>query len=168
MLATALLCVAAVIFDGDSFIARCPTVGAVPATERVEVRIGPIDAPEHDQPYGTQAKQALTRMIANKTIQLDCYKQDRYGRRVCNVWAPPAATPHGAATVDVGLAMVRSGSAWWYRHYAREQTPQARTQYRNAENAARSTRTGLWAARKPVPPWNWRRSHPRKRHSARH
>jgi endonuclease YncB( thermonuclease family) len=34
---------------------------------------------------------------------------------------------------DVGLEMVRAGMAWWYREYAKEQTPEEQGAYQGAE-----------------------------------
>jgi len=50
-------------------------------------------------------------------------------------------------TVDVGLAQITTGIAWWYRQYAREQS---------AEQEARSRRARLWRDANPTAPWDWR------------
>ena len=167
MLHFAAICLVVAIFDGDTLAARCPTQATAPRYSQVHVRIGPIDAPEHGQAYGARAKQALSRLAYRKEVRLNCYKQDRYQRQVCNVWVAPPDSPGSAKTLDVGLALVTQGMAWWYRHYAAEQTPQARAQYRFAEQEARAKRAGLWADARPVPPWAWRYAHPRRHGSSR-
>ena len=53
--------------------------------------------------------------------------------------------------------MVPLGMAWWYRTYAREQTPQERGQYEYAEAEARAKRVGLWRDQDLVAPWDWRK-----------
>lgn len=58
---------------------------------------------------------------------------------------------------DVNLEQVRAGMAWWYRQYAKEQTPADRQLYELAENDARAAKRGLWADSQPVPPWEFRR-----------
>jgi endonuclease YncB( thermonuclease family) len=50
-----------------------------------------IDAPEKGQPFGQRAKQAMSDLVFGKPARLDCYKTDRYGRGVCNVWLAPAS-----------------------------------------------------------------------------
>lgn len=40
--------------------------------------------------------------------------------------------------------MVTQGMAWWYRAYAREQTPQERGQYEFAEVEAKARKVELW------------------------
>jgi endonuclease YncB( thermonuclease family) len=47
--------------------------------------------------------------------------------------------------------------AWWYRAYANVQPPKDREDYEVAEINAKMRRTGLWADKNPVPPWEWRR-----------
>lgn len=168
MLNAALLCLVVAVFDGDTLVARCPGADAAQSYQQVHVRIGPIDAPEHGQPWGDRSKQAMKRLVYRKEVRLDCYKRDRYHRRVCNVWVAPPDAASSAKTLDAGLAMVTQGMAWWYRRYAREQTPEARAQYRFAEKAARARHVGLWEDAQPIPPWTWRRTHPYKRRTPRH
>jgi len=58
---------------------------------------------------------------------------------------------------DVGLEQIRAGYAWWYRAYAKEQTPEDRERYEHAEQEAKARKVGLWRDPSPVPPWEWRR-----------
>ena len=81
-------------------------------------------------------------MIGGKAIVIEVAEPDRHGRLVSRV------TQNG---VDVGLAQIRSGLAWVY--------PWAQTMpagYREAESAARRSRSGLWRAGRPIPPWKFR------------
>lgn len=112
------------------------------------IRIAGIDAPEKAQAFGAAAKENLARLAFGKQADVRCSKRDRYGREVCNVYV-------GAR--DVGLEQVRSGHAWWYREYAREQAPEDRKVYETAESEARGARRGLWHDGTPTPPWDWRR-----------
>ena len=52
---------------------------------------------------------------------------------------------------------LKAGMAWWYREYAKEQSPEVQRAYDLAEQDARAARRGLWKDAKPVPPWEWRR-----------
>ena len=54
--------------------------------------------------------------------------------------------------------MITQGMAWWYRGYAREQTPQERGQYEFAEMEAKAKHVGLWRDAAPVAPWDWRKA----------
>lgn len=147
-------CLVVGVSDGDTITTRCGEPGAY---EQVRVRLAGIDAPEKGQAFGDRSKEAMSRLVYGKPARLDCYKTDRYGRSVCNVWVAPASASNGPLTLDAGLAMIAQGEAWWYRAYAREQTPEARGQYEFAEQEARAKHVGLWRDAEPVPPWEWRR-----------
>lgn len=114
-----------------------------------KVRIAGIDAPERHQPFGEKSRASMGELAFNQESRLDCRKQDRYRRDVCTVFI---------ADKDIGLEQVTRGMAWWYRAYAKEQTPQQRQDYEVAEFQAQSRRQGLWAEKNPVPPWEWRRA----------
>ena len=130
------------IQDGD-------TVTVLDASKQQHrIRIAGIDAPEKAQAFGAAAKENLARLAFGQQADVRCSKRDRYGREVCNVYV-------GAR--DLGLEQVRSGHAWWFREYAREQAPEDRKVYETAESEARGTRRGLWHDASPTPPWDWRR-----------
>ncbi len=131
------------VADGDTLTIRT----SQPPDYRI--RISGIDAPEKGQPFGNRSKQNLAQLALNKQAQLDCYKTDRYQRKVCRV---------AVEGRDGGREQVRVGAAWWYRAYAKEQTAAERREYENAEDQARAAKGGLWREHNPVPPWEWRRS----------
>jgi len=112
------------------------------------VRIAGIDAPEKSQAFGEASKQSLARLVHGRHVEARCPKRDRFGREVCSVFL---------GTRDVGLEQVRGGYAWWYRAYAREQTPDDRSTYEAAESDAREARRGLWNDPAPQPPSAFRR-----------
>jgi endonuclease YncB( thermonuclease family) len=144
-------CLVVGVADGDTITARC---GAAGSYEQVKVRFNGIDSPEKRQPFGERAKQAMSDLVYMKDVELDCFKTDRYGRSVCKVMGAPA--PDRPKTLDVGLAMVSQGMAWWYRAYSREQTAEERTRYEAAEAQAKAQGAGLWRDAAPTPPWEWR------------
>ena len=106
-------------------------------------------APEKKQPFGGKAKTSLSALAYNRTAEADCRKIDRFRRKVCVVFV---------GGKDVGLEQIKAGMAWWYRQYAKEQTPQERINYENAETLAKRNRYGLWNGTNPTPPWEWRRN----------
>lgn len=118
------------------------------ANQQHRIRIAGIDAPEKAQAFGASAKENLARLAFGKHADVRCSKRDRYGREVCNIYV---------GALDVGLEQVRSGQAWWYREYAREQSPEDRKIYEAAEAEARGARRGLWREAAPTAPWDWRR-----------
>ena len=117
------------------------------ASHTVRVRLGGIDAPEKSQPFGTQAKQRMAALSGGQTVAVDWTKRDRNGRLVGKLIL------NGQ---DLGLAMINSGLAWWYREYAGEQSAADQHIYAAAEQTARAAKRGLWAVADPMAPWDYR------------
>ena len=131
------------VADGD-------TITVLDATRvQHKVRLAGIDAPEKGQPFGSRAKENLSRQVYGRTVTVDWQKTDRYGRVVGVVMSKGH---------DVNLEQVRAGLAWWYREYAREQSPDDRQRYEAAEADARRAQRGLWQDSHPTPPAEWRRT----------
>jgi len=154
-----LLCTVIAVQDGDSLRVRCPPAAHDADAPVVRtVRVHAIDAPEHGQPFGNRARQALRQAVDRQPVQLACVDTDPYARLVCKVSTLSAA---GQPAEDVGLAQVRAGLAWWYQRYAGAQAPDDQARYARAEAEARRDGRGLWAdASRAVPPWRWRQAHP--------
>ena len=129
------------VIDGDGRVA------ITPENERLNIRVAGIDAPEIRQPYGVQSRENLVSLLAAGEISLNCPKQDRFRRHVCEI---------AVGDDDIGLEQVRAGLAWWFRYYRREQTPVARVRFAAAEQEARAARRGLWSAA-AIEPSQWRR-----------
>ena len=113
-----------------------------------KIRLAGIDAPEKGQAFGFRSKENLARWVYDRDAIIVGNKTDRYGRLVAKV----IVDGH-----DAGLEQVRAGLAWWYRAYAKEQTPDDREIYELAEKEAREQKLRLWRDPSPVPPWEWRR-----------
>ena len=58
-------------------------------------------------------------------------------------------------SADVNGDMLRVGQAWFYGEYCR--LPYPCLSWYLAARKARETNIGLWKARNPTPPWEWRR-----------
>ena len=136
------------IADGDTFTILDA------GNQQHRIRLNGIDAPEKSQAFGNVSKQNLSRLAFGRGAVADCPKVDRYGRQVCVVRVDG---------VDLGLAQVGAGLAWWYRKYAKEQSAQDRATYAAVEQEAQEAKRGLWRDKDPVPPWDWRK---RGSHSA--
>lgn len=105
--------------------------------------------------------QKLGALAFGKDVKVEWNKRDRYGRTVGKVWvespdAPCRGKPGCPKTLDVGLAQLTQGLAWWYRTYANEQSPEDQGRYEHAEFGAKIRRSGLWSEKNPTPPWEWR------------
>ncbi len=130
------------VHDGDTI-----TVLDADRTQH-KIRLGGIDAPELKQAFGTRSRQNLSKWVYNRDVIVKWSKHDRYKRIL------------GVVLVDghdVNLEQVQAGLAWWYRQYAKEQTPDDRQLYELAENEARAAKRGLWVDSHPIPPWEFRR-----------
>src|SRR3569623_1683515 len=124
------------IADGD-------TLTVLVDDEQVKVRLAEIDAPESRQDYGQRAKQALGNLVFGQVVTVDDEGKDRYGRTIGHVHLGP---------LDVNAEMVRTGYAWVYVKYAKDQS------LYTLEDEARAARRGLWASDARVPPWEWRKA----------
>ncbi len=130
------------VSDGD-------TVTILDASKRThKIRLLGIDSPEKKQPFGERAKQSLSDLVYNKQVNVEGGKPDRYGRALGKIVLDGQ---------DINLEQIRRGRAWHYKQYARDQSPQDRIAYAEAEATARAQRAGLWQDAQPVPPWSFRR-----------
>lgn len=113
------------------------------------IRLHQIDAPEKDQDYGTRSKQSLSQLVYRREVAVEVMTTDRYHRYVGKV---------ALAGYDINLEQVARGMAWVYRQYGKD------PRYIEAEDAARRARIGLWAKKRPIPPWEFRKEERGDRH----
>jgi endonuclease YncB( thermonuclease family) len=106
------------------------------------VRVAGIDTPEKGQPFGREAKQALTVLTLQKKITIDVQTIDRYERTVGLVYVQG---------LDVNAELVRQGMAWVYRRYTNDERLYA------LEAKAKKEKRGLWSTNNFIEPWLWRR-----------
>ena len=129
------------LHDGDTLTLL------VAGNQQVKVRLAGMDAPELKQPYGQQAKQALSALTFGQEVKVDGSGPDKYGRTLGTVWV---------GTVNVNAELVKQGAAWVYRAYPFP------PELAGLEAQAQAARRGLWAL--PVdqrcPPWDWRHKEP--------
>jgi endonuclease YncB( thermonuclease family) len=133
------------VADGDTI-----TLRGDHANHRI--RLASIDAPEKGsgskrpgQPYGNASRQFLAEQVSGKTLTLDCYETDRYGRHICDI-------PLGDYTAN--QLLVYAGMAWANRQgkdkYLRDRS------LLQLQQDARDNKRGLWAEPGAVAPWQWR------------
>lgn len=127
------------------------------AHQKYHVRLSGIDAPEKDQPFGKRAQQKLSELVFGKTVVFEWSKRDHRDRPVGKLYVAQSNCP-SCAPVDTGFEVLKAGLAWHYKQYQREQTPEDRVRYSEAEESARSLRNGLWYDENPTPPWEWRKA----------
>lgn len=125
------------VLDGD-------TIEVALSSGPMRVRVGFVDAPEKNQPWGNEARDALTRKLGDSEVELDVVsQQDQYDRLVAVV---------GLDDENVNAWLVRQGHSWVYREYAKDPN------YCAWEAEARAARRGLWAlpAEQRHAPWEFR------------
>ncbi len=111
------------------------------------IRLAGIDAPEKAQPYGDASKRHLSDMVFGTSVTVDFEKHDRYGRIVGKILKDGR---------DASLEQLRSGFAWHYKQYQRDQSHADRSTYAEIEIEAQQAHAGLWRDPAPVAPWTWR------------
>lgn len=104
------------------------------------VHLGGIDAPEGKQEFAKQSQENLAKLVVGKTVRLKQTDVDGFGRLIGVVFLDEK---------NINQAQVRDGCAW---RYIRFDKPGA---YTAAEKEAREKRRGLWAAKNPIPPWEF-------------
>jgi len=124
------------IVDGD-------TIDLLISSGMIRIRLHAIDAPERGQSRGRASRDALSRMIFGRSVQVEPVEHDRYDRLVARIWL---------GETDINAAMIRQGHAWTYRRYADD------PDYCAYEQMAREQQLGLWALppEQRRAPWEWR------------
>ena len=129
------------VHDGDS-------VHITPrGKKRTIVRLAAIDAPEVEQIYGIDSRNHLRSMIMNQQVTAHCNKTDKYKRNICVVLKD---------NQDINLEMLKTGNAWYYEKYRKEQNRKDQRIYRKAEKNARKKKLGIWTGTTAIPPWEFR------------
>lgn len=127
--------------DGDTVTAKAPD------GVNQRIRLVGIDAPEYDQPFGREARDALAAHVGGRRIAVESHGLDQHGRVLGRL---------RVEGVDVNAQLVSQGYAWVFNRVAPDPDLVA------AESAARRERRGLWAAARPIEPSAWRQLHPRQ------
>ncbi|MEY3296151.1 MAG: hypothetical protein RLZZ451_2199 [Pseudomonadota bacterium] len=127
----------AAVADGDTLTLRLPD------GKPVTVRLRDIDAPEICQPWGPEAKAALSELALNKLAILTPSSRDNFGRVVGRVTV---------RDLDLGRRLVEEDHAWSTR------TRYDRGPLVKQERMAKALGRGLHPQLpRAVPPWEWRR-----------
>ena len=131
------------VIDGDTLVFRTASA------KTLRIRLADIDTPELDQPWGEEAKAALSGWVQGERGRIDIVDTDRYGRPVATVWFDDK---------NINRRLVKDGHAWVYRKYLRDRT------LLNLETNARAQKLGLWLNDNVVTPEAWRAES--RRHTA--
>ena len=123
------------VVDGD-------TVHVFYQDEVYKIRLTEIDAPERDQPYGSNSTEYLKSLLKEGMVDVDISGTDRYGRKLGRLYW---------RGIDINRELVSAGYAWVYDQYVTD-----KSFYEN-QSKARNSKKGLWEDQNPLEPWNWRK-----------
>ena len=123
------------VVDGD-------TVHVFYQDEVYKIRLTEIDAPERDQPYGSNSTEYLKSLLKEGMVDVDISGTDRYGRKLGRLYW---------RGIDINRELVSAGYAWVYDQYVTDNS------FYENQSKARNSKKGLWEDQNPLEPWNWRK-----------
>jgi endonuclease YncB( thermonuclease family) len=125
------------VSDGDS-------LNIIQQGKVIRVRLAEIDAPEYKQPFWKKSRNALEGHVAGKTVLVEEFDRDQYGRIVGHIYVDD---------LWVNGALVKDGFAYVYERYA---VSQKLFQY---QTKAEKERRGIWKLpeNQRIRPWEWRK-----------
>jgi micrococcal nuclease len=112
------------------------------AGRQYTIRLNAIDAPEMDQAFGQQAKNALWQLCGHARARVEYVDTDKYKRTVGRV---------ACNQTNAQAYMVQGGFAWVYDKYVG-----ADGYLYVYQKNARARAVGLWQQGGEVAPWDWR------------
>lgn len=68
------------VIDGDTIVVLTDE------KEQIKIRLEAIDCPESGQDFGTRAKQATSELCFNKSVRIEKFGIDQYGRTLAFVY----------------------------------------------------------------------------------
>ncbi len=130
-----------VVMDGD-------TVMVLRDGKKIKVRLAHIDAPESEQEFGRESRQALADLVLKKQVRVKSQAVDSYGRLIAEL------SLDGQSVNETQLS---NGMAWENSRHDRNR------RYQSLSKQAQQSRRGLWSkSAQPVSPEQWRKTHPAK------
>lgn len=125
------------IIDGDSLI-------VLSQNKKIEIRLYGIDCPEYDQPFASAAKSYAKKRILLKTVLIEGYYRDSYGRLVATIFYDTRCLNHD---------LIKNGLAWYYSRYCKKDFCK---QWKVSEKSARDEEENMWSE-PAIAPWRWKR-----------
>jgi len=125
------------VLDGDS-------INIIQQGKEVRIRLAEIDAPERNQPFWKQSRKALEDYVSGKTVSVEEFDRDQYGRIVGHIYIND---------IWVNGELVQQGYAYVYDRYA---VSKKLFQY---QAQAEKNNVGIWKLPESqrIKPWDWRK-----------
>lgn len=120
------------VIDGDSIVVTMPN------GSHLNIELPHIDAPELEQPFGKEAKQALSDLVATQTLTFNTQTK-----------RPKVSS--------FSLTMLQSGHAWLSSDTSFKDT-ETTLRFNDAVQQAQMNKLGLWQLDPAlqIAPWQWR------------
>ena len=109
------------IIDGDT----------IDLSNNQRVRLKGINTPESSMPYYQEAKQSLLNLIQNKSVQLESYGTDKYGRILAHIFL-------NKQNINKEILQQGLGTLYYYEHDIHYE------ELKQAEEFARLNQKALW------------------------
>ena len=127
------------------------TVVVMAAGRKVVVTLEGIDVPVGDEPFAPISRQHLSDLLFGKQVAVEYTGIGEKGRFTAKIVLND---------IDIGQQMIRDGAARYARIYDTDLTPEERTLYVAAEDAAHAESRGIWQANALPTPGVWRQEKP--------
>lgn len=137
-------CLIVGVSSSNALVVDCEKDGPY---EEYAVRLMAAGIPEKGGAMGSFAHEVLSELTVGQIARLECVPAQHSNMsepRICTVWVAPQSAQGGAPTLDVGLAMITIGAAWWNQGDLAYQTLQQRGQYEFAQMEAKAKGAGGW------------------------
>lgn len=123
--------------------------------QQIKVRLLGIAAPRRTQSFGEASRTHLANLTLNKNVRFESSLRKQGDFLVGKLLVQPPDCRTCVPTLDVGMAQIASGMAWFATAAANDLPPEDQARYEHAEFEAKIRRTGLWQDKNPLPPWQW-------------
>ncbi|AZS49463.1 hypothetical protein DM558_01135 [Entomomonas moraniae] len=111
--------------------------------------------------FGNRSKQALSDVIFNKNVLLELHGKNKYRKTLATIYTdvpsscqepvPNDMCMECTVRADINFKMIEIGMAWYWPFTKNNE------KYMQAGEQARKSKTGLWADKNPIAPWDFRR-----------
>lgn len=132
---------------GDTIIGKCirvsdgDTITVLADGNKIRVRLDGIDAPEKGQDFSKKASSYVYDLCQNKEVKVEVKGIDQYKRVLGVVYVD---------SINVNEELLKNGLAWRYKY---NKNPH----YLKLQEEAKAKKKGLWSAKNPIDPWQWRK-----------
>lgn len=123
--------------------------------QQIKVRLLGVAAPRRTQSFGEASRIHLANLTLNKDVRFESAQRKEGDFLLGKLLVQPPDCRTCVLTLDVGMAQITAGMAWFATTTANALLPEDKAGYEHAEFTAKIRRYGLWRDKNPLPPWQW-------------